>query len=306
MNTDQTTFQLWLWGLVWTLGPWLALGFAAVLATIVIQKVSRAARHIEKKPIEQGVGGFFDVVRNSWLHGSLTKSVIIVVIACVMLGGFVAAGMQGFVHRNIQETAQTYAERELANLPDTPPSADENGALHLILLLAMMMACVTVMLSVTAYRRVRRHAAMLAARSAARGTTKPFVVKMFYEKKGTGIAMFVVGSWFLWGFLCQLVGLAVYMFPALHSLPSIPGVETAAIIFLLILSIAMLVALFAPFVWLSVRNFKLQLRHFRENRMARRLFYAQAVVFAGLIGGLLNLYLIDILGNLLWPDVFAR
>jgi hypothetical protein len=168
------------------------------------------------------------------------------------------------------------------------------------------MACVTVIIGVNVYRRLRRRAVELATRSAGRGAPKPVVVRLFYENKAIGIVILVIGCWVLWGLLCQIVGLAVFMFPGLRSLPSIPGVETAAIVFLVVLGAAMFAALFAPSVWLSMRNFKLQFRYLRENRVARRLFYAQAVVLCGLIGIALNLYLINVLGHLLWPSVFAR
>ncbi|UCH85553.1 MAG: hypothetical protein JSW50_07665, partial [Candidatus Latescibacterota bacterium] len=142
--------------------------------------------------------------------------------------------------------------------------------------------------------------------STARRAARPVVVRLFHDNKAIGIVVLVVGCWIVWGFLCQVVGLAIFMVPGLSSLPSIPGVETAAIVFLVVLGSIMFAAFFAPFVWMSSRNLKLQFRYLRENRVARQLFHANAVVLCGLSGSLLNLYLIDLLGQLLWPGVFAR
>jgi hypothetical protein len=306
MNPDHTTFQLWLWGLVWTLGPWFALGFAAVLATFAIRKISGFARNIEKKPVEKGLSGFFAIVRDNWIHGTLTRSTIVVVIGCVMFGGFVAAGIQGVVHRNIQGTFQEFAEDNLVTQTEPVTISGEDGVLDLIILSGLIMACITVIIGINVYHRFRRHAIELAARSAARRAPRPIVVKLFYDNKAIGIVVLVVGCWIFWGFLCQIVGLAVFLFPGLTTLPSIPGVESAAIVFLVVLGSIMFAVMFAPFVWLSARNLKLQLRYLRENPVARRLFYVNAVVLCGLAGTLLNLYLIELLGHLLWPSVFDR
>jgi hypothetical protein len=306
MTPDQSTFQLWLLGLVWTLGPWLALGFAAVIATLVVRKISHLARSVERRPVKQGVSGFFGVVRDSWIHGTLTGSTIYVVIGCVMFGGFVAAGIQGLVQRAVQGPVLGAIEDKMVVPPTPGPDSSNDGVLDLIILSGLIMACVTVMIGVVAYRRLRRNAVKIASRLPARGASKPLVVRLFYDKKTTGIAILVVGCWMLWGFLSQVVGLAIYMSPGLSSLQSIPGVETAAIVFLVILGIAMFGVMFAPLAWLSARNIRLQFRHLRRNRVAQRLFYVKAVVLCGLLGSLLNMYLIGLLGHLFWPSVFTR
>jgi hypothetical protein len=306
MTPHHSTFQLWLLGVVWTLGPWLALGFAAILATLVVQRVSRLARSIEKKPVERGAGGFVGLVRDGWIHGALARSTLFIVMGCLMFAGFIAAGIQGFVQRSVQETLRGTVEEEWVVQPGPVPDSSGDGFLDLIILGGLMMACVTVIIGVSVYRRLRRRAEEIASRPTSRGAPKPVVVRLFYDNKKIGITILVVGCWMLWGFLSQVVGLAIYTFPGASSLGSIPGVETAAIVFLVILGIAMFIAMFAPLAWLSFRNARLQLRYMRENRVARRVFYAQVVVFCGLLGSALNLYLIDVLGRLLWPSVFDR
>jgi hypothetical protein len=306
MTPDQSTFQLWLLGLVWTLGPWLALGFAAVIATLVVTKISHLARDVEKRPVKQGVSGFFGVVRDSWIHGTLTGSTIYVLIGCIMFGGFAAAGIQGLVQRTIQEPVPGAIEDRIVVPPMKGPDSSNDGVLDLIILGGLIMACVTVMIGVVAYRRLRRKAVEIASRLPARCGSRPLVVRLFCDKKTTGIAILVVGCWMFWGFLSQVVGLAIYMTPSLSSLQSIPGVETAAIVFLMILGVAMFGVMFAPFAWLSARNIRLQFRHLRQNRVTQRLFYVKAVVLCGLLGCLLNMYLIDLLGHLFWPGVFTR
>jgi hypothetical protein len=84
----------------------------------------------------------------------------------------------------------------------------------------------------------------------------------------------------------------------------IPGVMTAAVVFMVILMILMYAVFLGPFAWLSWRNMKLHLRYIRENRVARRLFHAHVIILAGCFGMLLNLYLIDLLGRHLWPSIF--
>jgi len=306
MTLDQSTFQLWFLGLVWTLGPWLALGFAAVLATLVIRRISDAARGIERRPVEEGFSGFLGVLRSSWIHRALTSSAVYIVVGCIMLGGFVAAGIQGFVRRNIQETVRDAVQDELVLPPIPGLDSGGDGALDWIILGGLITACVTIMLGVIVYRRLRRRAVEIASRFPARDSSRPLVVKLFYDKKATGIAVLVVGCWILWGLLSQMVGLAIYMSPGVSSLQSIPGVETAAMVFLVILGIAMFGVMFAPLTWLSIRNIRLQVRHLRKNRVARGLFYVNVAVFSGLLGSLLNMYLIDLLGNLFWPGVFTR
>jgi hypothetical protein len=306
MTLDQSIFQLWFLGLVWTLGPWLALGFAAVLATLVIRKISDAARGIERRPVEEGVSGFLGVLRSSWLHRALTSSAAYIVFGCIMLGGFVTAGIQGFARRNIHETVRDAAQDELVVPPIPGPDSSGDGVFDWIILGGLIMACVAIMIGVIAYRRLRRHAVEVASHLPSRDSSRPLVVKLFYDKQATGIAILVVGCWILWGLLSQMAGLAIYMSPGVNSLQSIPGVEKAAMVFLVILGIAMFGVMFAPLAWLSVRNIRLQVRHLRKNRVARRLFYVNVAVSSGLVGSLLNMFLIDLLGNLFWPGVFTR
>jgi hypothetical protein len=223
-----------------------------------------------------------------------------------MLGGFVAAGIQGFVRRNIQENVRDAVQDELVLPPIPGPDSGGDGVLDWIILGGLIMACVTIMIGVIVYRRLRRHAVEIASHLPARDSSRPLVVKLFYDKQATGIAVLVVGCWILWGLLSQMAGLAIYMSPGVSSLQSIPGVETAAMVFLVILGIAMFGAMFAPLAWLSARNIRLQVRHLRKNRVARRLFYVNVAVSSGLLGSLLNMFLIDLLGNLFWPGVFTR
>jgi hypothetical protein len=306
MTLDQSTFQLWLLGLVWTLGPWLALGFAAVLATLVIRKISDAARGVERKPVEEGVSGFFGVLRSSWLHGALTSSAAYIVFGCLMLGGFVAAGIQGFVRRNIHQSGREAVQEEFVVPPISGPDSGGDAVFDWIVLGGLIMACVTITIGVIVYRRLHRHAVEVASRLPSRDSSRPLVVKLFYDKQATGIAVLVVGCWILWGLLSQMAGLAIYMSPGVSSLQSIPGVETAAMVFLAILGIAMFGVMFAPLAWLSVRNIKMQVRHLQENRIALRLFYVNVVVSSALLGSLLNIFLIDLLGHFFWSGVFTR
>jgi len=305
MTSDSSTFRLWLLGLAWTLGPWLSLGLAAVLATLGIRQISRRARSIETRPIQPGLGGFLGVVKDSWIHRVLTWSTLYIVIGCIMLGGLVAAGIQGLVSNGIQESALGTSAGE-TNVPAAPAQPSSGGALDLILLGGLIMACVTVMVGVVAYRRLRRRAKTEAARLPGRGSSRPLIVRLFHDSKALGITVLVVACWLLWGLLCQAVGLAVYMTPGAGSLQRIPGVETVAIVFLLVLAVAMFGVVFGPFTWLLVRNVKLQVRHLRQNTVARRLFYAEAVILCGLAGSLLNLYLVRVLGRTFWPSVFTR
>lgn len=292
-------------GLVWGLGPWLALGLAAVLFALAVRPIHSLAKTIESKKVGQGFQEFLKLYRDALIHRSLVKGVFFITVGCLIFAGLLTAGIQGLVQRGLQEGV-----REMVDVQALPPpeaSAAQNGGavLDWILLAGLIFAGVTIVVGFKMYRSFRRRALEFASSQKDSKANRPIAVKLFHDNKTIGIILLVIGCWFFWGFLTQLAGLLL-TFPALGAVTSkpIPGVLTAAIVFVVVLGVLMNIALFGPLAWFSWRNVKLQVRHLRENRIAMRLFHINTVFFAGCLGLILNAYLIDLLGRQFWPSIF--
>ena len=306
MPPGQTTSHFWLWimGIVWSIGPWLAIGLSAVLATLAIQHVHRYAKTIETRPVKQGFRGFIRIVRDSYLHGFLTWSTLRIIIGCIAFGGLLTAGFYGFFQQNFQGSIQKMVETQPLIESATNDEAEGEGVLESILIIGLISAGLTVLIGIKIYRSLSQRAKELSMSSMIRGEPSPAVVKLFYDNKTIGIVLLVIGCWILWGFLTQIGGLAIILIPGLRAKSSIPGAMPATIVFLVIVSILLYVLLFGPFTWFSVRNLKLHLRYIRENKIAKSLFHWQIIILGGALGMVLNLYFVDLLGKILWPAIF--
>jgi len=291
-------------GIVWSIGPWLAIGLSAVLATLAIKRVHRYAKTIETRPVKQGFSGFIRIVRNSFLHGFLTWSTLCIIIGCIAFGGLLTAGFYGFFQQNFQGSIQKMVEKPPLIESATNDKAEGEGVLESILIIGLISAILTVLIGVKIYRSLSRRAKELSLYAMIRGGPPPVIVKLFHDNKTIGIVVLVIGCWILWGFLTQIGGLAMILIPGLRAKSSIPGVMSATIVFLVILSILLYVLLFGPVAWFSFRNLKLHLRYIRENRIAKKLFHLHIIVLGGALGALLNLYFVNLLGKILWPTIF--
>jgi hypothetical protein len=306
MPPGQTTSFFWLWvmGIVWSIGPWLAIGLSAVLATLAIQRVHRYAKTIETRPVKQGFRGFIRIVRDSYLHGFLTWSTLRIIIGCIAFGGLLTAGFYGFFQQNFQGSIQKMVEKQPIIESATNDKAEGEGVLESILIIGLISAGLTVLIGTKIYRSLSQRAKELSISAMIRGKPSPVIVKLFHDNKTIGIVVLVIGCWILWGFLTQIGGLAVILIPGLRAKSSIPGVMPATIAFLVILSILLYVLLFGPVAWFSFRNLKLHLRYIRENRIAKKLFHLQIIILGGALGMVLNLYFVNLLGKILWPVIF--
>lgn len=76
MNSGEATSVLWLWllGLAWGLGPWLALALAALLATTASRALHRFARRIETRPVGPEFHGFLGIFRDAILHRAASST----------------------------------------------------------------------------------------------------------------------------------------------------------------------------------------------------------------------------------------
>lgn len=310
MSSEAPPSILWLWvlGLVWGLGPWLALGLAAVLAALAWQRIHLFARKIEGRPIQDGFSGYITAYRHALLHSVLAKGTLFVFFGCVAFAGLLAAGIWGLVQKSLEGITPDALEEVLPPPTTTvdPGASAASGMLDWIILVALLLAGVTIIIGFKAYRRFRQRALASVSRSTGRGTPRPLVVRLFHDNRRIGIIVTVVGCWILWGTLTQFAGLLFLVVPKAAALTyrPIPGAMTAGIVFLVIIMVCMNGIFLGPFVWLSLRNMRMQFRLIEENRVARRILNAQVIVFAGLLGALLNLYVIDLLGRSLWPAVF--
>ena len=306
MPLGQTTSFFWLWvmGIVWDIGPWLAMGLSAVLATLAIQRVHRYAKTIETRPVKQGFRGFIRIVRDSYLHGFLTWSTLRITIGCIAFAALLTSGFYGFFQQNFQGSIQKMVEKQPLIESATNDKAEGEGVLESILIIGLISAGLTVLIGTKIYRSLRQRAKELSLNAMIRGEPPPVIAKLFHDNKTIGIVVLIIGCWILWGFLTQVGGLAIILIPGLRAKSSIPGVMPATIVFFVILSILLYVLLFGPFAWFSFRNLKLHLRYIRENRIAKKLFHLQIIILGGALGVLLNLYFVDLLGKILWPAIF--
>jgi len=306
MPPGQTISFLWLWimGIVWSIGPWLAIGLSTVLATLAIQRVHRHAKTMETRSVKQGFRGFIKIVRDSYLHGFLTWSTFRIIIGCIAFAGLLTSGFYGFFQQNFQGSIQKIVEKQSLIESATNDEAEGEGVLESILIIGLISAGLTVLIGTKIYRSLSQRAKELSRNAMIRGEPSPVIVKLFHDNKTIGIVVLIVGCWILWGFLTQIGGLAVILIPGLGAKSSMPGVIPATIVFLVILSILLYVLLFGPVAWFSFRNLKLHLRYIRENTIAKKLFHLQIIILGGVLGLVLNLYLVNLLGKILWPAIF--
>jgi hypothetical protein len=301
MSPDITTshFLLWLSGLAWVFGPWLSIAFALTLAALGMQWLHRFARSIETKPVKQG---FFSVYWDLIMHRSISQVVLFLTIGSVAFAGLLGAGIHGIVQKNVQEIVET----ELSPDPETLINSTQEVSLDMIFLMGLIMAVVTVIIGIRTYKSLCRRAVELASDRGAGDGHRPFIVKVFYDNKKVGVVIMIVGCWFLWGLLTQIGGGVLMLVPLPRALTtaSIPGVTTVVIYLIIFLGVLLFIAFLGPFAWFSWRNLKLQIRYIKENRSHRRLFYIQMIVFGGFFGYFLNLYLLQLLGQLMWPSLF--
>jgi hypothetical protein len=104
----------------------------------------------------------------------------------------------------------------------------------------------------------------------------------------------------------QFVGLAAIALPRewITSI-SMPWAMTLAIGFLMLFWLLLFAGMLSPIQWMVWRSLNLQLRHLGQNRPLRRAAYLWTAVMGGLFGLLLNMYLVEIVGRTVWPEVFG-
>jgi hypothetical protein len=296
---------LWLLGFVWAIGPWLALGLAAIMLAIAIRYIHRLAKTIEAKTIGQGFQEFLKLCWDEIYHRALLKGVLFTTIGCMAFAGLLAAGIQGIIQNSIQENAQKIIAKQSLSPPEVPVAESGGAIMDWMILAGLISAGVTAVIGFKVYRTLRQRASEFVLGQKSDTANRPIEVKLFHDNKAIGIVLLVIGCWFFWGFLSQFAGLLLLL-PWLGALTSkpIPAIIPAATVFLLALWILMMTALTGPLAWFSWRNLKLQIRHIIENDIARRLFNIYAVFLVGCFGLLLNMYLIELLGRRLWPTIF--
>lgn len=129
---------------------------------------------------------------------------------------------------------------------------------------------------------------------------------MFHDNKKAGAALLFVGGWMFWGMAMQFVGLVALALPKewVNSI-SMPWVMTLAIGFLMLFWLLLFASMLSPILWMAWRSLNLQLRHLGQNRPLRRAAYLWTAVLGGLLGLVVNMYLVEITGRTFWPEVFG-
>jgi hypothetical protein len=301
---DSTSeFQLWLMGILWGLGPSLGLSLAAILGLVGFRHLHRAARSIERRPTDPGVRGFVRLIRDGLIHTSLTRLVVYLLIGCVMLGGLISALIQAEVRRHAGERALAVIESNPPPSPMVGPVPNGDAVLDWIILSGIVFAIATVIFGVRTYRVLTRRAAQRALRAGA-SQDRSTLVRLFHKNRKLGMLVLGLGGWFLWGFSMQIVGGLVLTVPGMSSLPAIPGAETAAILFLVVLGLVFLFMFLAPMAWFSWRSTKLHIRYVRENRIAHAALHINLAIIAGFFGSILSMELTRLLGRIIWPSLF--
>jgi hypothetical protein len=153
---------------------------------------------------------------------------------------------------------------------------------------------------------LRQRAAELTGRLQTQYSSRPLLVRLFHDSTKMGVLVLAIGGFLLFGMIMQIVNLILVFLPLPRAITelSFPFVFTIFIWVLSALGILLLLAFFGPSIWMGIRNFRLQLRYYRQNRFFRASVNVYTTIFVCLFGALLNMWLINYLGGWIWPSIF--
>ena len=287
MTTDQTSSLLWLWVLqvAWWLAYMLPLAAAVIFIALGLRWLHRRARDLEAKPVEAGPGGFVKLLRDKFSHMAIGQSMLYLIIVGLALGGMLAFFLLSFIKPEVQKAIEP---GDLIK-PEAVAPPGQGDPVDFILFLALVMGALTVAMGIYTYNSLRQRATEVAAHLTGREPSRPLLVRWFHDSKKMGVLALVIGGWFCFGLLMQVVDLIIFIVPLPETLTSLSfqWAETAVIWVLVALGGLIFLAFLAPPVWLGVRHFKLELRYYRENPTFRLLTNVFVAFFAGFFGALL-------------------
>lgn len=302
--TDQTYSLLWLWVLqvVWALATWLPLALVAILIALAIRWLHYRAKVIEAKKVESGFVGFLKITRDYIHHLTIGKAMFLSIIFGLALGGTIAVGLQKF----IQPEVQGVIERKDFPRPDVEEFSGQHVSIDFIIFLALILGIFIIIISIRIYHMLKQRASEMAGELENHHSSRPLLVRLFHDSQKIGILVLAIGGFLFFGMLMQIVSLILILvpLPRLITGMSFPYATTAFIWILLAIGIALFLAFFVPSIWMGIRNFRLQLRYYHENRVFRTSVNVSTGVFVCLFGALLNMWLINYLGRFFWPEIF--
>lgn len=304
MPSNQTYALLWLWVLQvgWALAAWLPLALAVILIALAIRWLHYRAKSIEEKKVEPGFVGFLRITRDYISHLTIGKAVSLSIIFGLALGGMIAVGLQEFIQPEVQKVI----EQKDFPKPDAAEFSGQHISIDFILLVALILGILMIIIGVRVYRLLQQRASELAGRLEIHHSSRPLLVRLFHDRTKMGVLVLTIGGFLLFGMIMQIVGLMLVFLPLPRAITEFffPFVFTIFVWVLSALGILLLLAFFGPTIWMGVRNFKLQLRYYRENEVFRSIVNVNVTIIVCLFGALLNMWLINYLGEFIWPSIF--
>jgi hypothetical protein len=304
MTADQiySLLRLWFLQVAWVLAAWLPLALCVILIALVIRWLHYRAKSIEENKVEPGFVGFLKITRDYISHLTIGKLMFSSIIFGLALGGMIAIGLQGFIQPEVQKVIEQkdFPKADVAQL------AGQHISIDLILLVALILAILMIVIGVRVYRLLRRRASEVAGRLENLHSSRPLLVRLFYDSPKMGVLVLVIAGFLFFGMLMQIVGLMLVLIPLPQAIAelSFPFVISIFIWILAGLMIMLLLAFYGPSVWMGVRNFKLEARYYRENRIFRATVNVYTSICVCFLGALLNMWLIKYLGGFVWPSIF--
>jgi hypothetical protein len=303
MGSDQNYSLLWLWVLqvAWALAAWLPLALVAILIALAIRWLHYRAKSIEGKKVEPGFVGFLKIIRDYTTHLTIGKAMFHSIILGLALGGTIAVGLQNFIQPQVEKVNE-----QKASPTDFVEYFGQRISIDFILVLALILSLFLIVIGLRVYRSLRHRASELAGRMGKAQSPRPLLVRLFHDSAKLGVLVLAIAGLLSFGMLMQIVGLMLVFLPLPRAITgmSFPHVITAFIWILSGLGLVLFLAFFAPSIWMKLRNFKLQLRYYRDNRIFRTGINVYTSIFVCLVGALINMWLINYLGRFIWPSIF--
>ncbi len=289
MGETAELLRLWLLGVVWAYGSWVALALALGGAVLLFGWLDRLAAAVESGPIEDGWRGVPEILRNRAALAALVAAAKIAIVGAVALAGVAVVGLQGFVAEQLEAA------------PPPAPSLEapfsKEMSLDFILLGALVVLAMSIAACVLAWRALRSRATAW-AQSPPPGTAPPLFVRLYRRPRLAGVLLLLLATYLVFGLVMQLFYLLVLLLPLpgwLRTL-SVPGTNLLAILALTLLWLGLVFVMAAPFAQLGVRRARLWLREVTENRVAGALFKLSVTALAFLAGFLFDTWLLQELG----------
>lgn len=303
MTPNQNYSLLWVWVLqvAWALAAWVPLALVAILIALAIRWLHYRAKSIEGKKVEPGFIGFLKIARDYTTHLTIGKAMFLSITVGLALGGTIAVGLQKFIQPEVEKIIE-----QKASPTDFVESFGQHISIDFILLLALILAPFLIVIALRVNRSLRQRASELAGRMEIHQSSRPLLVRLFHDSAKLGVLVLAIAGFLFFGMLMQIVYLILVFLPLPRAITEIsfPHVTTAFVWILLGLGISLFLAFFAPSIWMAIRNFRLQLRYYRDNRIFRIGVNVYTTILVCLVGGLLNMWLINYLGGFIWPSVF--